>query len=393
MKSVPSPERNTSISSDKAESDKAIGELSFDEYLAVHIENLADGPLTQDAAPSPKPHHSPGLCPRVELLCVEDSLVVDHVAVGVWLDSLRESELVNVGLPVGVAEFSADQLASLALAIVDGGMRRLGQARGWPASAMDHAREHVVVSGFRFVWHGDWKSSRNRQLRARLRVELLDTGFGELSIQVADNDSDDLVAESPPYKAYATVEGFRRSGRTLRWVAQDELEVSPYCGPRGLYDDKKARFRMGPLAPVRLGRGASPRQFVEPPLPVRVCGRGSQAPEQPHEIMAGGMGPTNGVPLSYTDELWRLFEQLDTPQWQAWWSGAPHAVLEIDAYFGPKSQGPTARAGNNVVRARINRWPKAIDRANGAEEARNDLRHLLEKLQLRFGLGPIPPLH
>jgi hypothetical protein len=45
MKSVPSPERNTSINSDKAESDKAIGEISFDEYLAVHIENLAGGHL------------------------------------------------------------------------------------------------------------------------------------------------------------------------------------------------------------------------------------------------------------------------------------------------------------------------------------------------------------
>ena len=45
MKSVPSPVRNTSSSSDKADWDKAIGEISFDEYLAVHIENLAGGPL------------------------------------------------------------------------------------------------------------------------------------------------------------------------------------------------------------------------------------------------------------------------------------------------------------------------------------------------------------
>lgn len=28
-------------------------------------EDDADGPLTQDAAPSPKPHHSLGLCPQV----------------------------------------------------------------------------------------------------------------------------------------------------------------------------------------------------------------------------------------------------------------------------------------------------------------------------------------
>lgn len=45
MKSVPSPVRNTSASLDKADWDKAIGEVSFDEYLAVHIENLAGGHL------------------------------------------------------------------------------------------------------------------------------------------------------------------------------------------------------------------------------------------------------------------------------------------------------------------------------------------------------------
>jgi hypothetical protein len=37
--------RNASNNSDTADCDKAIGELLFDEYLAVHIENLAGGPL------------------------------------------------------------------------------------------------------------------------------------------------------------------------------------------------------------------------------------------------------------------------------------------------------------------------------------------------------------
>ncbi len=54
MKSVPSPVRNTSINSDTADWDIAIGEISFDEYLAVHIKNLAGGPLNQGAVPSPQ---------------------------------------------------------------------------------------------------------------------------------------------------------------------------------------------------------------------------------------------------------------------------------------------------------------------------------------------------
>jgi hypothetical protein len=58
MKSVPSPVQNTSSNPDTAESGKAVGEISFDEYLAVHIKNLAGGPFSQEAVPSPKPHHS-----------------------------------------------------------------------------------------------------------------------------------------------------------------------------------------------------------------------------------------------------------------------------------------------------------------------------------------------
>ena len=37
--------RNASNNSDTADWGKAIGELLLDEYLAVHIENLAGGPL------------------------------------------------------------------------------------------------------------------------------------------------------------------------------------------------------------------------------------------------------------------------------------------------------------------------------------------------------------
>lgn len=214
---------------------------------------------------------------RVELLCVESDLLVDQVDVGVWLDPLLESELCNVSLPPSVAKLSADQLASLALLIVDGAMRRLGRARGWPGTALQGAREHVVRSGFRFVWLGGWKSSRNRYLRARLRVELLDTGFGELTIQVAGKGTDGVIAESPPYQAYATVDGYRRSERTLRWVADDALEVSPYSGPRGVFADQKVRYRMRACGSVRVERPTSPRRLVEPPVTVRVFGRGPQA--------------------------------------------------------------------------------------------------------------------
>src|SRR4051794_8031504 len=52
IKSTPSPERNASSNSDTADWGRAIGGDSFNgEYLAVHTENHADGPLTLGAAP------------------------------------------------------------------------------------------------------------------------------------------------------------------------------------------------------------------------------------------------------------------------------------------------------------------------------------------------------
>jgi hypothetical protein len=55
--------RNASNNSDTADCDKAIGELLLDKYLAVHIENLAGGPLYSGRrAVTPKPHHSRGRC-------------------------------------------------------------------------------------------------------------------------------------------------------------------------------------------------------------------------------------------------------------------------------------------------------------------------------------------
>gem|GEM_PF-2259158 len=56
------PGTDTSSNSERADWDKAIGEISFGECLAVHTKNLADGPTYLRATPlPPKPHHSLGL--------------------------------------------------------------------------------------------------------------------------------------------------------------------------------------------------------------------------------------------------------------------------------------------------------------------------------------------
>src|SRR3954451_11662314 len=70
IRSTPSPVRNASSSSDTADWDKAIGGNPFSECLAVHTEDLADGPHMLGAAPlTSKPHHSTARSQKPPLTC------------------------------------------------------------------------------------------------------------------------------------------------------------------------------------------------------------------------------------------------------------------------------------------------------------------------------------
>src|SRR3954447_2288331 len=67
IKSTPSPVRNASSSSDTADWGRAIGADSFNgEYLAVHTEDHAGGPLRLGAAPSPPNPTTPRDAHRAE---------------------------------------------------------------------------------------------------------------------------------------------------------------------------------------------------------------------------------------------------------------------------------------------------------------------------------------
>src|SRR5688572_30155680 len=60
IKSTPSPARNASSSSDATDWDNAIGGNLPGEYLPVHTENPADGPLTQAGSPTARNPTTPG---------------------------------------------------------------------------------------------------------------------------------------------------------------------------------------------------------------------------------------------------------------------------------------------------------------------------------------------
>src|SRR5688572_17015709 len=66
IRSTPSPARNASSSSDATDWDNAIGGNLPGEYLPVHTENPADGPLTQAGSPTTRNPTTPGDSHRPE---------------------------------------------------------------------------------------------------------------------------------------------------------------------------------------------------------------------------------------------------------------------------------------------------------------------------------------
>lgn len=158
----------------------------------------------------------------------------DETRVEIELHFVEGFEAGNVSLPAGVADLSPDARAGLVLDVVHGAVGSLAAARGWPADAVEAARTHAVASDLRFEWAGRWKASPSRRLEARAVYRLLDDGYGRAAIEVRERASGDLVGRSVEALAFSTVQGLRRSARTLRWNGSDVVELVPYAPP---FDD------------------------------------------------------------------------------------------------------------------------------------------------------------
>jgi hypothetical protein len=130
--------------------------------------------------------------------------------------------------------------------------------------------------------------------------------------------------------------------------------------------------------------GAAPERWA-----VVAEGRGTSAPEQPHEIKIVGGGPTNGVPKAYQDELDRLLEQLAGDTWAQWWSGSSVKLAEIWYWFDGARPGVRVRVGASVS-ASIERPVATIDAVDPTRQARDDVTSLVERIAQRLKL-PAPP--
>ncbi|MET4078660.1 hypothetical protein [Janibacter sp. UYMM211] len=136
----------------------------------------------------------------------------------------------------------------------------------------------------------------------------------------------------------------------------------------------------GPSAPASSG------------FDVTAAGRGVSAPEQPHEMVFIGGGPTNGVPGDYLPEVERLLEYVtSSDEWFQWWARSPVKIAEIVIWFDAERVGPRVRVGRKVS-ADVWRPVKSMRGTDPVALAREDVSALTRRLAERLELGAPPSL-
>jgi hypothetical protein len=133
-------------------------------------------------------------------------------------------------MPPGMELWTPRTRAQLALEVVDAVMLRLGKLRDWDVDALISARKHVVDSNYEFIYTGPWKSSPDRRHRARLVFRLEDDGYGRVVVDFATKDLEPRGTIGPAL-AYSTLEGFKRSTRTMHWDSNSTLVFAPWVTP------------------------------------------------------------------------------------------------------------------------------------------------------------------
>lgn len=137
---------------------------------------------------------------------------------------------------------------------------------------------------------------------------------------------------------------------------------------------------------------AGPSAAASSGFDVTAAGRGVSAPEQPHEMVFIGGGPTNGVPGDYLPEVERLLDHVtSSDEWVRWWARSPVKIAEIVIWFDTERAGPRVRVGRKVS-ADVWRPVKTMRGTNPVALAREDVSAVTRRLAERLDLGAPPSL-
>lgn len=311
---------------------------------------------------------------------------------------LGSFELVRVAVPQGFGRLPEAERASAALDVIHETMRALGALRGWDASRLDDVRRRVEQRGLRFRWAGGWKSAPGRRHQARGLYWLDGDGHGHVQLEIRRAPDGVVVARSTPEPAFMTVEGFKRSAATLRWLTRDTVTVVPWVDileGSGRVDLDVTGLR-SPLAwpadlPVRPG--------VDVGVTVLTGDEWEDDPDQPWMHLQVIDTRYSGAYGSEFQRVARLLGRDD--DFAAWWAHAPFRTLILricvpyPTWNGDVPRPGARKQGKDLVLQVVTDGaglPAKSEVEALKVRARQDLHAALVDLALARKLPPPPPL-
>ncbi|GAA1027547.1 hypothetical protein GCM10009557_09310 [Virgisporangium ochraceum] len=198
---------------------------------------------------------------------------------------------------------------------------------------------------------------------------ITDDGLGHGVVEIRRVADGTVVGTSAPFVVPGSERTFRWVARSLRWRDGDTVQIEP-------------------------GDGWNSTSVEELPA-VTVHAEGANSPEStPTVRVVGGGYAGDAPPQTYSAALHVLLEELEGPDWTAWWSAAPDDVLEIS--YEVTVHGPArvvARRGGNKLRIRGERpLDDILAATDPVAMARADVEAIVATARHRAGLGPAPDL-
>lgn len=327
----------------------------------------------------------------LRFMCVESD--DDVVKVTVHVDGAELASMAAVRVPESVLSLSVADRRELAIEMVAGALNRLGVARDWDLGEVERCRREAESFEFGSVWHGAWKTSPDRRLRARGCFRVEHDGYGRVALEVQTR-SGEHVALSPEAVTYADAGFHRRAARTVRWVGSDSVLLLP----REDHESDLVRLDRGPE-----GEGWRPTvvtlQTYAPPtsaesqvaLPeVSVQGEGPSAPEARPVISVCGGGPTNDVSPLYLEALHRQLHLFGGEEGQEWWQAAGIYELRVFHWFDVVDPKVSVRRYRDHITASIERSPESTHVGDPGVLARADVESLVAAVRRRADLPRHP---
>jgi hypothetical protein len=231
-------------------------------------------------------------------------------------------------VPEAFAEFDAEERARAALDVVHTTVEALAQLRGWDLKRLDAVRGRVEDRGLRFDWASEWKASPGRRHQARAVYWLDDEGQGGVQLEIRRHADQTVIARGGPALAFMTVEGFKRSAKTLRWHGADTVTVTPWAGLFGDQADFTQLSVSAPLAPDARPSAIAPRESTISVVTTVLTGEEWQDdPDLPWMSLEFQDSKGSGAYGLAFDRTSRLLGS--DASFRAWWAQTPFRRLRL----------------------------------------------------------------